>query len=391
MMIIIFLKIIKRSMVRYLKKKFSNLYFPEIYQTEKKVLKDKIHLKETMNWMMIAQDVTSCNGVSAYFDTSNKKWGQTYCETTGYIIETFINYFHDTLNKEYLIRAKKMGDWEISVQCKDGSFGEKHRFGVIKKKIFNTGQIVIGLISLYKETREKKYLTSAVKAGEWLLSQQENDGSWINFTTQGPKTYHTRVAWPLILLQKETGDKRYLEAGLKNVDWALKQQKENFWFDNTSLSEENCPWTHLIAYTISGLIEIYLLQGKNNKRIFESFYGASNKLLEIYTKTYPNYLPCSFDENWQTKDNYSCLTGNAQLAIIWMQIYEITKERKFLDGSLKIIEQIKKTQILNTNKIEIKGGVFGSFPISGDYAPFKLINWASKFFVDALLLKKKYI
>ena len=33
----------------------------------------------------------------------------------------------------------------------------------------------------------------------------------------------------------------------------------------------------------------------------------------------------------------------------------------------------------------IRGGVAGSWPVSGDYGPYKVLNWATKFFVDALL------
>jgi len=383
------LKLIKKILVNLIKSISVKIRYPDLDFAKDKTASDSENLQVTIDWLCLAQDKTGCDGVSAFYDLSSKKWGNAYRETTGYIIETFIENFHLTNEKKYLDRAIKMGEWELRVQCEDGAFGEVKKDGSVGKKIFNTGQVIIGLISLYKETKERKYLDAAEKASQWLIKNQESDGGWKIFTTQGPRTYHSRVAWPLLQIFEITKDQKYFESAQKNIYWVLKQQQTNYWFDNTSLSEDNKPWTHLIAYTINGLIEYYLISNTKDKQIFNSFYNSANVLLEIFQKNNYSFLPCSFDKNWESKDKYTCLTGDAQLAIIWMQIYELTKERKFLDGATKIIEMIKKTQIIDAKYNEIRGGIFGSFPISGEYAPFMLINWAAKFFADALLLKNK--
>jgi hypothetical protein len=36
----------------------------------------------------------------------------------------------------------------------------------------------------------------------------------------------------------------------------------------------------------------------------------------------------------------------------------------------------------------LRGGVPGSWPVWGDYGPFKILNWATNFFAEALLLQK---
>lgn len=365
------------------------IYYRNINWNENPIMEDEVHLKNAINWLSKAQEVTNCGGVSCYYDIITKKWGKPYRETTGYIAETFIDYFHYTNNKIYLENAIKMGDWEISVQCDDGAFGEVKKDGTIGKKIFNTGQIIIGLISLYKETKDEKYLNAAKKAGLWIIKNQDQDGSWKNFSTLGPKTYDARVAWPLLQIYKVTNDNVFLEASKKSIQWIIKQQLSNYWFDNTSLSEENKPWTHLIAYTINGLIEYYNISDDKDKKIFDSFYNSANKLLEIFLQNDKQLLPCTFDKDWKSEDKYSCLTGDAQLAIVWLQIYNITKEKKFFDGAEKMINLVKKTQIIETTNENIRGGIFGSSPIDGDYGSFLLLNWAAKFFADSLILKKK--
>ncbi len=367
---------------------FSN--FPELRDVGlQPTFSDQKHLEAVVKWLCLAQDSAGGGGVSSHYDLTKKQWGKPYRETTGYIIETFLDYADLTGLTMYKEKAVKMGDWEIRVQCPDGAFGEQKPNGDVGKKVFNTGQVILGLIRLFRSTADKKYLVAAIKAADWLVGCQESDGSWVQFTTQGPRTYHARVAWPLLQVYTETNDKKYYSAALKNIDWVIAQQKQNYWYDNTSLSEKNEPWTHLIAYTISGLLECYLILGKKDAKIFDSFYGAAKAILDYYDRHEGSYLPCSFDLAWESADPYSCLTGDAQLAIIWLQIYQLTAEDKFLKGALRIIDEVKATQLLGTNKAELRGGIFGSFPCNGDYAPFFLINWAAKFFADSLLLKIK--
>ena len=35
---------------------------------------------------------------------------------------------------------------------------------------------------------------------------------------------------------------------------------------------------------------------------------------------------------------------------------------------------------------EIRGGIKGSFPIDGQYGQYEYLNWAAKFFADALMI-----
>ena len=193
-----------------------------------------------------------------------------------------------------------------------------------------------------------------------------------------------------MLAYKNIKDNKYRESALKNIEWTIKQQHENFWFSNMSFFKDRNPWTHNISYTIEGLLESYLLGEKDND-IYNSFYGMSKKMLECLhkTKTPEGFLPCSFDSKWESTDDYSCLTGNAQLAIVWMKIYKITGEKEFLDGAYELIRQVKSTQILETKHKEIMGGVLASYPFDGGYSSFLLINWASKFLADALMFKIK--
>ncbi len=353
---------------------------------------DADHLRLTMEWLCIAQDATNSGGVSAYFDLLNKTWSQPYRETTGYIINTFFDYFALTKDGEYERRAHAMGEWELLQQCDDGSFGEPDDKGVLRKKIFNTGQIVLGLLAMHAHTGDARYKVAAQRAGDWLVGCQQSDGSWIEpGSREAGKTYQSRVAWSLLELSEVVPKESYRRAAKNNIAWVLGQQRKNFWFDNTSLSHENEPWTHLIAYTLSGLRESNAFI--KDPKIQRAYLGAVRKLLEYYeTVRRPRraLLPCSFDSQWHSRDAYSCLTGDAQLAIEWMHAYRMTRERRFFESAEQILEALKAVQPMRGAR-EIRGGIAGSYPISGAYGSYSMLNWAAKFFADALMLRKQII
>jgi len=131
---------------------------------------NEIHCKAAMDWLCAAQDATADGGVSAGYNVLTKTWEASYPETTGYIIPTFFDFFHATGHDEYRQRALKMADWEISVQMDNGAF----QSGTLdtspqKPAVFNTGQVLFGLVRTYKETGEEKYRKAAEKAANWLV------------------------------------------------------------------------------------------------------------------------------------------------------------------------------------------------------------------------------
>ncbi|GAH39067.1 unnamed protein product, partial [marine sediment metagenome] len=68
------------------------------------------HLQAAMNWLKYAQDVDQSGGISAGY-CFRRGWLPSYPETTGYIIPTFLDYYHFINKEEYLRRAVKMADW----------------------------------------------------------------------------------------------------------------------------------------------------------------------------------------------------------------------------------------------------------------------------------------
>lgn len=354
---------------------------------------DETHLKSAIDWLDRAQKVNNSRGVPATYSVG-PGWGISYPETTGYIISTFITYSKLNKNNYYIDLAKKFGDWEIEIQTTAGGvLSSSGNLGVLR--IFNTGQVILGWINLYEETREEKYLNAAMKAGDWLVNEQEFDGQWIKNTFCGSRTYHARVDWSLLRLSKVSGDNKYTNAAIKNLTWVLKQQKDNGFFENCGFDADD-PITHTIIYTVRGLLESHCsnLNGVKELDIIPKVSKVADILCDFAlnkpAKGIKGMIPTSFNSDWQTKDDNSCLTGNAQCACFLYRLAYITKKEKYAIAADQIVSALKKIQLVNCPIEQIRGAIPGTYPFYSGYMAGRYPNWAAKFFADAIILKNNY-
>ena len=386
---------------------FSYLVFPKsyTYSNLKIVIRDalkkenvendlEIHIVEGMKWLHHAYEKGS-PGSSGFYNM-NLGWRKPYPETTGYIIETFLDYtsyldkYNISINRDaetYFEAALDMADWLIDIQLYNGAFpGGLYSDTAKSPNVFNTGQILIGLLSIYEKTKNKKYLMSAKKAGDWLVEVQNKDGTWSNFTyEQGARSYHSRVSWPILILYKNTRDEKYKDAAIKNSNWVLKNQQENFWFERTNFFDADTSLTHTLAYTMRGLLESGIILGET--KYIDAVASTAEKLMKMYEINSSDLLPAVFDKHWKSVAQYSCLTGCAQLSIIWSKLYILTEDIRYFNAALKINSALKRTQILGSYNSNVRGAIKGSQPVYGTYMPFSFPNWATKFYIDALLLE----
>jgi rhamnogalacturonyl hydrolase YesR len=354
----------------------------DLFNIPSKVDENIDHLQYAMDWLKYAQDITEDGGVSAGYSFA-RGWWPSYPETTGYIIPTFLDYYRLTDEEEYLSRAVKMADWLLSIQLQEGAFQGGPISESPKPMIFDTGQVLQGLTRMYKETQQRKYLEAALKAANWLMEVQDDDGAWRRFTYKGiPHVYHTRVAWPLLELHELTADETCLKAVTRNIEWALGNQKAKGWFENNAFEARNDPFLHTIAYTIEGLLECAALT--RNKTWFEAAIKPAEVLLIKFETEGP--LSGIYNDKWKGTAEYRCLTGEAQMSVCWLRLFQLTGEGKYSDAALKLNDALKNLQNSKSKNRGIRGGIKGSHPIWGGYSPFVYPNWAANFFARALML-----
>jgi uncharacterized protein YyaL (SSP411 family) len=349
----------------------------------------RIHLDAIIKWLCRAQDRCGGYGVSAGYSFL-EGWYPPYPETTGYLIPTFYDYADLTGREEFRARARRMADWEIEVQLPCGGVQGGHYVGPTGDRrpvVFNTGQVILGWCRAYTETADEKYLYAARRAGDWLLSAQSPEGYWLQ---DGPAVYtevhayDARTAWSLLEIDALVNGGRYAEAAERNLEWTLAQQHENGWFRNNNFNQGCQPPTHSISYVMEGLIESERLTGES--RYLNAALKTARKLLNILETR--GFMPGEFDADWNPVGKYSCLTGNAQIAGVWLQLFRKTRDEDFLYGAIELNNYVKATQRLRSLHPGVRGGVRGSLPLHARYQPYCYPNWAAKFLADSLMLEE---
>ncbi len=348
---------------------------------------DAEHLQATMNWLCAAQDATGNDGVAAFYDARMGTWSPAYPETTGYIIPTFYDYAALTGDDSLRRRARRMADWLLTLQLPDGAFpiGPLWPEWARDPIVFDTGQIMQGLLRTFEETGERHFLAAAQRAGDWLGQIQEADGSWRKFTSKGfVHTYNVRVAWSLVWLADCADEERYRATAVRNLQWTLTQQDADGWFRNAGFAPEEDPLTHTIVYTIRGLLESGLRL--EDPQYVAAARRAADALMQRQKDD--GFLRARYGSGWRSDLDWSCLTGNAQAAIVWLKFYALTSDAQYATAAREAIEYTKRTQDRRSHQAGIYGGIAGSHPAFGGYEPFRYLNWAAKFFADSLILAR---
>lgn len=330
-----------------------------------------------MQWIQRAQRPDG--GISSYYSLLSG-YGPSYPETTGYLIPTCYTYASLAGADEFRRTAVTMTQYLLSVQLSSGAFPGMFAGHRPEPSVFNTGQILMGLVRAYQETGDEKILRPAFRAGDWLVQVQCPDGRWEGPTYQGRcHTYYTMVGLALALLSTAAGDRRYADAARANAAWALRHQRESGWFDGINV-RGHPNYLHFLAYILQGLLETGILLDLEEAR--HAAIRSAWRLLRMFETL--KYLPGAFEQDWRARRRFACITGNAQTSCIWLRLYHYTEDLRYLNAALKANEYVKE-RLVQRGPRGVRGGVAGSYPIWGRYHRLHYINWGAKFVADALM------
>lgn len=359
------------------------------------VRENRFHITEAVRWLARAQDAASDGGVPrAYSAAGNPHtggigWQPSYPETTGYIIPTMFDCAQYLKDPDLRRRALQMADWEIDVQMPNGAV----MGGVLNPNpspaVFNTGQVMLGWVRAYDETNEPRYLDACRRGAEFLLSVQDPDGCWrkwnSRFASATATTYNARVGWAMILVGQRLDDQRLIDAGERNIQFSIARQASNGWFFDNCLSDPNAPLLHTICYAIEGLLGA--AAALRQEQFFSKGQLAAEALLRCLRED--GSIAGRLDASWNGKVQWSCLTGDAQLAGVWLQIFAKTRNTIYQTSARRVLAFLKSTQNCSSPEPGIRGGIKGAYPFDGGYGRFELLSWATKFFVDALIMDER--
>jgi uncharacterized protein YyaL (SSP411 family) len=342
------------------------------------------HLHAALKWLCVAQDVTGTGGFSHGY-SARGGWRAPYRETTGYIIPTFLRAAARLQRPDLKARAFRAADWLLSVQSHDGSIcnPDYGSSGIV----FDTGQVLFGFVSAYRNSADPRYLEAALRAGNWLVDVADPRGLWTrNEHFDTAHVYNTRTAWALLTLEAIASNAAYTRIARANLDWALSNQLESGLFSNAAFRKGDSPYTHNISYTICGLQESGWLLG--DAKYCDAARRAADACLQLLRPD--GSIPGQISPDTKSLTSYTCLTGNCQLAIVWSRLFGKHGERAYQDAARQALAFAIRHQNMGDAPASVAGAIAGSFPIWGRYAPLSFPNWATKFLVDAALLQRSW-
>lgn len=337
------------------------------------------HLQAAIAWLKRAHDCSPDDGVSWGYSLKGA-WRTSYRETSGYIAETFFELAKRTQDQDAWQRAIAVSRWLVEIQDADGSIANT-RYGT-GGIVFDTGQVLQGLVRAYEETQEADFLQAAEAAADWLVRVADETGRWTRNTHNGiPHVYNSRVAWILLWLNSIRPTPERERVARVNLDWAVSQQQQG-WFDQCAFVLDVAPFTHTIAYAIRGLLESGLLI--NDSTYLQAAIAGADAVLQHVRED--GFIPGQIDIDGTPVGRYCCLTGNCQMAIIWLKLFQKLGKVEYYQAAERSLRYVMAHQDIRTHDLNIRGGIKGSHPIWGAYTRLSYPNWATKFFIDALLL-----
>ncbi len=378
------------SFTRYILKDFIRFLTNSVVPVEGQ---SRERAREAADWLIRAWYATSNFGVSyGYFPCDNEKgWLDSYPETTGYIIPTMLEFARRYRYDAARSMALKMSRWEMDIQMESGAV-QGGRFSHLQPQaasVFNTGMVLKGWSAAYRECHDESFLLAAKKAAAFMLNDLDDDGY---FRTHGPfvkqeriKTYNCLCAWSLFCHGEDAADSSCKEAAIKVTESALRQQKPNGWFANNCLTNGEAPLLHTIGYTLQGILEMGFLTGRSDY-IEAVRLGTDPLISRISTK---GFLYGRYKPDWEPANSSSCLTGSAQLAVVCYRLYEYTGADQYRLAADRLLNYLKALQDVKTSNLSIKGAIAGSFPLFGEYMTAGYPNWATKYYLDGLILQDR--
>lgn len=351
-------------------------------------LEPDVHLKAAMDWLRRAQDAGNDRGVS-YGVFFGQDFDVSYPETTGYICRTFVERAEETGDDELLDRAIAMGDWEIAIQLPEGAVMGGKIDADPRPVVFNTGMVLLGWTALIRRTGEERFAHAARRASEWLVEIQEPDGRWVRghspFAAPGSTLYNVKAAWALSEAGVVLGEPRFVEAGLRNAEYCLSRQTANGWLPDCCLSDARAPLLHTLAYSMQGLLGIGQLTGR------EDLVAGARLLADAQLRILgaDGFLPGHQRPDFSAAVDWCCLTGSAQTSTVWSQLYLLTGDEAYRTAARRVNRYLMARHDIDNADLRLRGGVPGSWPVWGSYGRLRILNWATKYLVDALALEQR--
>lgn len=330
-------------------------------------------LRAAYDW--IERSRSPRTGGARAFYTPLRGWARTYPEGSGCLIPTVLRageFLHDP---EVNRRARALGEFLLDIQDSEGGWhaGTWPARKNAPLSTLATAQIQKGLCLLARDTGESLWLEAASRAAHWLAKGID----------ESSPTFHTQVAWSLLEVWSLTGEATARDAAVRLLEAARSRRTLFGAFAGWGFGASDSAFTHTIGATLRGFVE--------SARILDAWqrYGkpthiALRRLAGDALAT-NGRLPGAYDTDWHSNRRYTCLSGNAQIALCLLSAYPVTRNERFPEAARALVEEICRHQKPDHVIASLRGAIPGSSPLWGRYMRGRYPSWTVKYLCDAIV------
>jgi rhamnogalacturonyl hydrolase YesR len=229
----------------------------------------KFYISQFHNFMKQARRA----GFKYKYNTNTYQWSDTgFCwRAFGYPITAYLQLYEITKDTRYRDQALAWGEHALGLQSPNGAFY------LIDGQYWNsdlTAPELRGLVFLYEETGDTRFLTAARRYADWLIARQREDGAWpigididdeVCAPNVGPGDV-PNIGISLLRLHRNTDERAYLDAAVKTLRYALAMQavedgRYPLYLDNPYVKWGFWSWEPLYDYSLSGDQSVHHIRG----------------------------------------------------------------------------------------------------------------------------------
>jgi len=333
-------------------------------KVQKEVIESAI--EGAKEWLLSRQDL----------DVNSKRYGAFHGEFIwhdGEAIRALLRVYKRKKETVLLERARLAADFILSLQFTDPAnrryYGSYETPAYTPRKQIAPSDIyelIPGIMEIYQETKEKKYLDSARLAGDWLLSHATCGRKGImgqifdaeKWEPIAPLPVHDEAGF--LLLYEQTGDQKYLEVFQDQIDVLITHQDLlGTWWSHGWHWEKDFPSAGRTQYWLTYPILAHYRRFEENF-VLPALVRSCDRLLRL--QLWNGVIPAFQMTDGSSMTPFARIKGQgpfppfreesnvdgtatAMATILWLGMYEITKDRNYYLASLRAMKWILDHQI----------------------------------------------
>lgn len=227
------------------------------------------YIKQFLNFFKQAKKA----GFKYKYDTNTYKWSDTgfVWRSFGFPLVSYLELYEVTGDEKYLNEAIAWGEHGLTLQSENGCYY------LLDGDFWNsdlTAPELRGLCFLYEITKENKFIESAKRFADWLIKNQNDNGSWpigidsddeVCAPNVGPGDM-PNIALGLLRLHMDTGIEKYLDSAIQAIRYSLSMQavengKYPLYLDDDNVKWGFWSWEPLLDYSLSGDQSVHHVRG----------------------------------------------------------------------------------------------------------------------------------